>query len=86
MDLILIILSTYFLGRKVGEKGHDVYMWRFRHVMACIFIEILVGGISLMLTGDFYIASLSGAIAVVGLIVYRYQRVTQLIPKNNSEN
>lgn len=86
IDLLIIILSTYFLGKRVGAKGYDVYMWRFRHVMACIFIEILVGGISLMLNGDFYIASLSGAIAVVGLIVYRYQKVTQLIPKNNSDN
>jgi hypothetical protein len=78
LDILGIILSTYFLGKMVAAKGYDSLRWRVRHVCACIFVETLVGMISLYLTKDFLIASLSGFVALAGIILYRYQTVKNL--------
>lgn len=78
LDLLGIILSTYFLGKIVAQKGYDSLRWRVRHVCACIFVEILVGMISIYLTKNFLIASISGFVALAGIIIYRYQNVKNL--------
>lgn len=83
IDLLVIILSTYFLGKRVAAKGYDAYIWRFRHVMVCIFIETLVGGISVLITENLLIASLSGIVALAGIVLYRYQKVMELEPRKN---
>ncbi|MCY1530201.1 hypothetical protein D3C87_1787230 [compost metagenome] len=86
IDLLIIILSTYFLGKRVGEKGYDVYMWRFRHVMACIFAEGMVAALSFLFTQDILIAGMSGIVALIGIVIFRYQRVTALVPKSNNDS
>ncbi|RQO31729.1 hypothetical protein DBR32_07220 [Taibaiella sp. KBW10] len=84
IDLLLIILSTYFLGKKVGEKGYETYRWRLRHVFSCIFAETFVAVISILITENIYIGGMSGIVALIGIIIFRYQKVTELVPKNNT--
>ena len=85
IDLLIIILTTYFLGKRVGQKGYDVYLWRFRHVMACIFTEGLVAGLSFLFTQDLLIASMSGILALIGIVIYRYQKVMALPQRDNND-
>lgn len=80
MDLILVILSAYFLGKKVAEKGYSSFQWRIRHVCACIFADVLTGLISLSINGDWVIANLSGMLSLIAIILFRYQRLQKLEP------
>lgn len=80
MDLILVVLSAYFMGKQVEAKGYSSFRWRIRHMSACIFTYTLVAIISLNINGDLMIAAVSGMLALVGLIIYRYQNVKNLEP------
>ncbi|HRP88826.1 MAG TPA: hypothetical protein PKX92_02180 [Edaphocola sp.] len=78
MDLFLIIITAYFWGKKVDLKGYSSYRWRVRHVSACIFTEALTMTISMSIQPKIEIALYSGFIALVGILVYRYEKLKKL--------
>lgn len=86
MDIVILILSAYFLGKQVGKKGYNVYQWRWRHVLSCIFISTLTAGVSLMITRNLINANFSGMLALIGLVIYRYQKVAELPTLKDKEN
>ena len=81
MDILLIILAAYFLGKQVEQKGYSSYRWRFRFVLNCIMAEALVAGLSLFITNyNMTTAMLSGFVALVGMVIYQWQKVRELPP------
>lgn len=84
MDLIIIILTTYFWGKRVELKGYSSYRWRIRHVSACIFIESLVMILSMSVQSDMTTAMISGFIALLGVLLFRYQKLKDL-PQNDQQ-
>ncbi len=80
MGLLLIVLTTFFIGRIVEAKGYSSFQWRVRHVSACFFVYTLVAMISISITNDISIAFNSGILGMIGIIVYRYQHVKYLEP------
>lgn len=80
MDLIILILTTYFIGKKVEQKGYSSKRWRIRHVSACIFMYSLVAFLSLYYSNDLLTASASGLLAMIGVVIYRYDKVRKLPP------
>lgn len=79
MDILLVILTAYFFGKQVEEKGYSSYRWRFRYVLNCIMAETLVAGLSLFLTNyNFTVAALSGMLALVGMVIFQWQKVREM--------
>lgn len=83
MDLILVAITAYFFGKKAEQKGYGSYRYRVRHVCACMFTYMLASLISYSLKEDIIIAGYTGLVALVGIIIYRYQVLTNLEPKKS---
>lgn len=81
MDLILMIFTAYFFGKKAEQKGYGSYRYRIRHVCACIFTYLLASLLSFSIKEDIIIAGYTGMVALVGIIIYRYQLLSELEPK-----
>lgn len=81
MGLLLIVITAYLFGKKADQKGYSSYRYRVRHVCACIFTSMLAILISYSFREDLNIASLSGLVAMIGIIIYRYQVLSNLEPK-----
>lgn len=83
MDLILMAVTAYFFGKKAEQKGYGSYRYRIRHVCACIFTSMAASLISFSLKEDLEIAGYTGMVAMVGIIIYRYQVLLNLEPKKS---
>ncbi len=83
MDLILVALTAYFFGKKAEQKGYGSYRYRVRHVCACFFTYMLASLISFSLKEDIIIAGYTGLVALIGIILYRYQVLSNLEPKKS---
>lgn len=83
MDLILVVLTAYFFGKKAEQKGYGSYRYRVRHVCACMFTYMLASLLSYSLKEDLIIAGYTGLVALIGIIIYRYQVLTNLEPKKS---
>ncbi|OJV55437.1 MAG: hypothetical protein BGO31_18910 [Bacteroidetes bacterium 43-16] len=81
MGLLLIIITAYLFGKKVEEKGYGSYRYRIRHVCACIFTSMMASLISYSLKESIEIAGSTGFVAMIGIIIYRYQVLSELEPK-----
>ena len=83
MDLILVVLTAYFFGKKAEQKGYGSYRYRVRHVSACVFTYMLASYLSYSLKEDIIIAGYTGLVALIGIIIYRYQVLSNLEPKKS---
>lgn len=83
MDLILGIITAYFFGKIAAQKGYSSYRYRIRHICACIFTSITASLISLSFQDDLRIAGLTGIVATIGIIIYRYQVLSNMEPKKS---
>lgn len=81
MDLILGIITAYFFGKMAERKGYSSYRYRVRHICACIFTSMTASLISLSVQDNMGIASVTGIVATIGIIIYRYQVLSNLEPK-----
>lgn len=83
MGLLLLVITAYLFGKKVEQKGYGSYRYRVRHVCACIFTDMLATLISFSIKEDIIIAGYTGMVAMVGIIIYRYQVLLNLEPKKS---
>lgn len=84
MELILLVgITAYFFGKKAEQKGYGSYRYRVRHVCACVFTYMLASLISYNLKGDIVIAAYTGLVALIGIIIYRYEVLSNLEPKKS---
>ncbi len=81
MGLLLIVITAYLFGKKADQKGYSSYQYRIRHVCACIFTSMLASLISFSIREDIVIAADTGMVAMIGIIIYRYQVLSNLEPK-----
>lgn len=70
IGIFVLILLAYYIGNKARAHHLNVARWRMRLIFAWIFGELFVGLLSLFLTKNLQVASLSGLLgATLGALL-----------------
>lgn len=74
LDLIVLIFLVDYIGKLARKKGLNVLQWRLRLFFYWMGAELMIGLLSLSITHQIYVASISGLLAglLAGLIVFQW--------------
>lgn len=82
MDIILLIIASFYISKRAKQKGEDSKKWVLQLIGICIVFEISGTLLSMAITGgDLYMALIFGFVCAVGGFLLIKYRLDKIVPK-----
>jgi hypothetical protein len=87
MDIILMIVASFWVSKTAKEKGLAPNPWVWRLLATCISFELIGGIISLLITGgNIFMAAAFGFFCAIGGFLLVKNKLDKIDPEKKKEH